>query len=206
MFAAGLALAASASWGIGDFLAGTRSRLMSPLAVLALSQPVGLVLLAIAVAARGSGPPDAGVAWACLGGVFGTVGLASFYRGMATGAISIVAPIAGAAAVIPVVYGFATGDDTTGLQRQGLPSIIVFPAHLTRAEHGCALAQQARGRPRLIATPRSAALHPQPEASLPQAISSGLHPPPCTSAPSAPGRPRVAADPDLPGSSCRHSA
>jgi drug/metabolite transporter (DMT)-like permease len=51
--------------------------------------------------------------------VFGTAGLVAFYRGMAAGAISVVAPIAGAAAVVPVVWGLATGDHPSGLQDLG---------------------------------------------------------------------------------------
>jgi drug/metabolite transporter (DMT)-like permease len=89
------------------------------LTVLACSQPVGLVALAVAVARRGHGPPGQAVLWACLAAVFGTAGLVAFYRGMAAGAISVVAPIAGAAAVVPVVWGLATGDHPSGLQDLG---------------------------------------------------------------------------------------
>ena len=110
MLAAALALASSASWGIADFLGGLKSRQLSPLTVMAVSQPVGLALLGIAVAVRASGPPGPEVAWACLAAVFGTVGLVAFYRGLATGAMSVVAPIAGTAAAIPVAYGLARGD------------------------------------------------------------------------------------------------
>jgi len=124
MFAAALALAASATWGVGDFLGGVMSRLMRPLAVLAVSQPVGLLALAIPTTIRGQGPPGPSVAWACLAAAFGTVGLAAFYRGMAAGAISVVAPVAGTAAVIPVVYGLATGDRTSTLQQLGFVAAI----------------------------------------------------------------------------------
>ena len=105
-----LALAASGAWGIGDFLGGLKSRSLPPLTVLAVSQPIGLALLGIAVAARGQGPPGPTVLLAMPAAVAGTSGLVAFYRGMATGAISIVAPIAGAAAVVPVAVGLATGE------------------------------------------------------------------------------------------------
>lgn len=124
MLAALLALGASASWGFGDFLGGVRSRVLHPLAIMAVSQPVGLVLLGIAVAARATGPPGPGVAWALLSAVFGTTALAAFYRGMAVGAISIVAPIAGAGAAIPVVVGIATGDHPSALQGAGFAAAI----------------------------------------------------------------------------------
>jgi drug/metabolite transporter (DMT)-like permease len=52
------------------------------------------------------------------------VGLAAFYQGMAAGAISIVAPIAGAGAVIPVAVGVATGDHPSALQAVGFTAAI----------------------------------------------------------------------------------
>jgi len=55
----------------------------------------------------------------------GTLGLWAYYRGIAAGAISVVAPIAGASAVIPVVYGIATGDSPSALQLVGVACAIV---------------------------------------------------------------------------------
>ena len=88
MLAALLALGASASWGVGDFLGGVKSRTLHPFAVMGISQPVGLALLGIVVAARWTAPPGPGVAWALLSAVFGTIGLWAFYRGMAAAARS----------------------------------------------------------------------------------------------------------------------
>lgn len=136
MPAALLALAASISWGIGDFLGGLRSRVLRPLTVLAVSQPVGLALVGLAVAARGVGPPGPRVLLVCPAAVLGTLGLVAFYRGMAAGAISVVAPIAGTSAAIPVAYGLATGDDPSPLQELGFAAAIV----------GIVLASWERGR------------------------------------------------------------
>src|SRR5207245_11628802 len=72
-----------------------------------------------AVGARVQGPPGRAVLWACLAAAFGTAGLVAFYRGMAAGAISVVAPIAGTAAVVPVVWGLARGEHPSGLQELG---------------------------------------------------------------------------------------
>src|SRR5919197_1661091 len=119
MLAVLLALGASAAWGLGDFLGGVKARVLPALSVLATSQPVGLAILAAAVAIRGEGPPGRAVLWACLAAVFGTTGLVAFYRGMAVGAISVVAPIAGAAAAVPVVWGLARGEHPSGLQELG---------------------------------------------------------------------------------------
>ena len=47
-----LALAASASWGVSDFLGGLKTRSLNVLTVLAVSQPAGLILIAVVVAGR----------------------------------------------------------------------------------------------------------------------------------------------------------
>ena len=125
MFTAALALAAAASWGVGDFFGGLKSRSLNPVAVLIVAQPIGLTLLAIWVAVRGQGPPGSSVLWACLAAVLGTTGLIAFYKGMAAGALSIVAPIAGAGAAIPVIWGLAHGDHPSGYQELGFAAALI---------------------------------------------------------------------------------
>ena len=125
MFAAALALAAAASWGIGDFLGGLKSRSLRPVAVLIVAQPIGGALLGIWVAARGQGPPGSEVLWACFAAILGTTGLIAFYRGMAAGALSIVAPIAGAGAAIPVIWGLARGEQPSVYQQLGFVAALV---------------------------------------------------------------------------------
>ena len=125
MLAAALALAAAASWGVGDFLGGLKSRALNPIAVLVVAQPVGLAFVGIWVAARGEGPPGDEVLWACFSAVLGTTGLVAFYRGMAAGALSIVAPIAGAGAAIPVVWGLANGESPSVYQEAGFVAAFV---------------------------------------------------------------------------------
>jgi drug/metabolite transporter (DMT)-like permease len=125
VFAAALALAAAASWGVGDFFGGLKSRSLNPVAILIVAQPIGLTLLAIWVAVRGQGPPGSSVLWACLAAVLGTTGLIAFYKGMAAGALSIVAPIAGAGAAIPVVWGLAHGDHPSAYQELGFAAALI---------------------------------------------------------------------------------
>ena len=123
--AALLALCASLSWGVGDFLGGVKARVLPSLTVLAASQPFGLAALGIAVAARGTGIPGDEVAWAALAALFGTVGLFAFYRGMAAGAITVVTPIAAVAAAVPVIWGVAvSGDHIDGLQAIGFVAAL----------------------------------------------------------------------------------
>ena len=125
MFTAALALAAAASWGVGDFLGGLKSRSLNPVAILIVAQPIGLTLLGVWVAVRGQGPPGSAVLWACLASVLGTTGLIAFYLGMAAGALSIVAPIAGAGAAIPVIWGLAGGDHPSGYQELGFAAALI---------------------------------------------------------------------------------
>jgi drug/metabolite transporter (DMT)-like permease len=123
--AALLALGASLAWGVGDFLGGVKARVLPSLLVMAASQPFGLAALGIAVAVRGTGIPGNEVAWSALSAVLGTVGLFAFYRGMAAGAISVVAPIAALAAGIPVIWGVAvSGDHVSGLQAIGFIAAV----------------------------------------------------------------------------------
>jgi drug/metabolite transporter (DMT)-like permease len=124
VFAAALALAAAASWGVGDFLGGVKSRTLAPIAVMIVAQPVGLATAAILVVVRGHGFPTAGVFWASLAACFGTTGLIAFYRGMAAGALTIVAPIAGAGAVIPVLWDLAHGHRPGTLRAVGFVTVL----------------------------------------------------------------------------------
>jgi drug/metabolite transporter (DMT)-like permease len=119
LLAAACALGASIAWGVSDFLGGLKSRTVPLLVVLLLAQVSGVLAIGIVVALAGNPPPGSSVLWAPLAAVFGTVGLAAFFRGMAIGSISVVAPIAAVAAVVPVVFGIATGDDVSSLQLAG---------------------------------------------------------------------------------------
>jgi drug/metabolite transporter (DMT)-like permease len=121
VLAPALALAASLSWGVADYLAGLRSRRLPLLTVLLVVQSAGLASIGIVVAVRGEGPPEReALLYAVLAGLAGAVGLAALYRGLAIGAMSIVAPITATGVVVPVVFGVATGDDTSGFQAAGI--------------------------------------------------------------------------------------
>ncbi len=126
MLAPALGLTASVSWGVGDFIAGVRSRRLSVLTVLVVSQAAGLVSIAALVVLRGDGPPPARyLVDAALAGLCATVGLAAFYRGLAIGAMSVVAPISATSAVVPVVVGVAGGERPSGIQAAGIAIALV---------------------------------------------------------------------------------
>jgi drug/metabolite transporter (DMT)-like permease len=134
-----LALGASVSWGVGDFLAGLRSRRLPLLTVLVVSQAAGLLSIALVVALRGAGPPAAHhLLYAALAGIAGAVGLAALYRGLAVGEMSVVAPISATAAVVPVAVGVLTGERPGPGQAVGIGLAVAGVALASRvpAEHG----------------------------------------------------------------------
>ena len=93
--------------------------MLGTLRVLFTAQIAGLAAIGIAVAIRGEGPGGAAVLFAIPAALSGTLGLYAYYRGMAVGAMSVVAPIAGLSAAVPVTVGLATGDRPSTLQIVG---------------------------------------------------------------------------------------
>jgi drug/metabolite transporter (DMT)-like permease len=121
MLGIGLALAASLCWGLGDFIGGSKSRVLPVLVVLVCSQMVGLVWIGgVALVAQDPVPGGHEILLAALSAVAGTAGLVCFFRAIAIGKMSLVVPIAATAAVIPVVVGIATGDRPSALQLLGM--------------------------------------------------------------------------------------
>jgi len=100
-------LLAAASWGAADFSGGLASRSASALAVVFASQLLGIGVAVASALVRGEfSPTSVDVAWAAAAGAGGGIALVAFYRGLAGGRVSTVAPIAGVlAAAVPVVVG-----------------------------------------------------------------------------------------------------
>jgi drug/metabolite transporter (DMT)-like permease len=135
VIAVALALGASLTWGIADFLGGLKSRQLALLTVMLVSQACGLVAISVLVVTRGEPPPDAEyVLYASLSGLAGPVGLAAFYRGLAIGQMSVVAPISATAAIVPLVVGIATGDRLSALQLLGVTLALAGVALASREE------------------------------------------------------------------------
>jgi len=131
-----LSLASAASWGISDFLGGLQTRRLPVLAVLAVSQPVGLVLVAVLIAVTGADSISAGkLGIAFVAGVASLGGLAAFYSAMAMGTVSVVAPIASLGVIVPIVFGLARGESPSALQLAGLAPAVVGVVVLSYEEH-----------------------------------------------------------------------
>jgi drug/metabolite transporter (DMT)-like permease len=106
-----LALLASFGWGSSDFAGGRLTRAVPMPAVLVLSQLAGLIVLGCVVAASGQAPP----AWdrlvlALAAGVLGTIELGLLYLAISRGPVIVVAPVAAAGAVLPVMAGALEGN------------------------------------------------------------------------------------------------
>jgi drug/metabolite transporter (DMT)-like permease len=127
-----LALGASLFWGVADFVGPVKGRALGPLRVLLYVQAAGLAVIALVVALLGHDWPGPRVLLAVPAALSGTLGLYAYYRGMLVGAISIVAPVAGASAVIPVGIGIATGDRPSDAQLAGIAAALVGVALASR--------------------------------------------------------------------------
>jgi drug/metabolite transporter (DMT)-like permease len=121
-----LALAAAASWGLADFLAGLASRRFSVPIVLLLVEGGGLVVIA-AVALIGGADffDDAADFWSAIAaGLSGVLGLGCFYAALSIGTMSVVAPISATGVALPVIVGVAGGDRLSTVTAAGLVAIV----------------------------------------------------------------------------------
>ncbi len=134
MLAILLGLVSSASWGVADFLGGVASRRAPVLAVVALSQATGLVLAGLLLAVLRPEIPTAGdLGLGMLAGLCGVLGLVAFYRGMAIGSISIIAPISALGALVPLVADLARGRSPGALALTGMVVALAGASLAARA-------------------------------------------------------------------------
>ena len=112
------------------------------LTVLALSQLAGAAAVGVWVVVAREPFLGAGGTLAAMGaGVCGGIGLAALYRGMAIGAMGVVAPISSVAAAIPFVWGIATGERPSLVQFAGVGVALV----------GLVLVSRGPGATRIVA-------------------------------------------------------
>lgn len=128
-------LLASLGWGVADFGGGLTSRRAPVLGVLLWSQiaslTVGVPILALS-SEPAMQPTDIGVA--IVGGFFGAAGLALLYRGLSTGRMGVVAPVAAViTATLPVAFGFLTEGIPSWLAVAGIGFALVSVLLVSRA-------------------------------------------------------------------------
>ena len=133
-----LATTAAAVFGCADFLGGVASRKASALSVSAVSQAVSLLLLLPALflfPAESVTARDIGLG--ALGGLFGGLGVAALYAGLAAGRMGVVTPITAAlAASIPAALDFAMGTSPRVLGVVGLVLAVVAIVVVSTSRHG----------------------------------------------------------------------
>ncbi|HTX27006.1 MAG TPA: DMT family transporter [Streptosporangiaceae bacterium] len=106
-----LGLAAAVLYGGGDFLGGMATRRVHVLTVLMVAETAGAIAALAAAAISPGGASLAGLAWGFSAGVIGGLGLIVFYIGLATGPMSVVAPVSGlVSTVLPVAVALAWGE------------------------------------------------------------------------------------------------
>lgn len=98
-----------------------------------VSQAAGLSAIAAAVLLLAPPVPGAGdLVPAAAAGVAGAIAITAFYRALAIGTMSIVAPVAATGTALPVVVGLATGERPSELQLVGMAAALVGVVLVTR--------------------------------------------------------------------------
>lgn len=115
------ALLSSALWGTSDFLGGTLSRRVQPLAVVGFAQAIVLpAVIAVVFGLGAEHDPSGWLPWGVLTGLLSLVAVVAFYEALATGTMGVVAPIASVGVVVPVAIGLARGERPATVQLAGM--------------------------------------------------------------------------------------
>ncbi|WP_230421520.1 DMT family transporter [Actinomadura soli] len=106
-----LALSAALAYGVADFLGGAVARKSTALRALTWCVPAGLVVVLVSALLSGGDVGPVPMAVGFLGGLSGGAGLIAFFRALARGPMSVVAPVSAlAAAILPVGVGVLRGE------------------------------------------------------------------------------------------------
>lgn len=120
------ALCSSVIWGTSDFIGGTVSKRMPAAAVLLWATVLSLPFLAVVAIVSGDLQwTSTTVGWGIAAGIAGSLGIASLYRGLATGVMGVVAPISSTSVIVPVIVGFAIGESVSIVTALGIVVAIV---------------------------------------------------------------------------------
>ncbi len=139
-----LALGCAVVYGASDFLGGLASRKTSVFGVVAWSQIIGLVALLALLPWLGGPVEAADLWWGAASGLAGAAGLVVFFRTLARGVMSVIAPVtAVTAAAVPVLVGLLTGDRIGVWSAVGI-GLALAAVVLVSAEGGLSALSQAR--------------------------------------------------------------
>ena len=139
-----LALTSALLYGASDFCGGIASRRAPALAVVAVSQAAGLLALLALLPWLAGDPTVAALGWGGAAGAAGTAAMVLFYRALAVGVMSVVAPVtAVAGAAVPVVAGLVLGERVGTAATVGI-ALALLAVLLVAAEGGLASLRTAR--------------------------------------------------------------
>jgi drug/metabolite transporter (DMT)-like permease len=119
-----LGLGAAVGIGLSNITAGIATRRLTPLIVGFWSLATGVLLSSLLLLLLRPPLAPGQIPGGLVAGLAGGMGTVLFYRAMAAGAISLVAPITACAIVVPVVYAIASGERLTPLAAAGIAVII----------------------------------------------------------------------------------
>ena len=125
-----LAILSSILWGTSDFEGGRLSKKHAPLAVLGVSQVLGLVFGIFLMLVSGAWDAQAlGSDGYLIPGIFaglsGYFGLFCLYAGLSTGRMGVVSPISSMGAVVPLTYALVNGDKLSAIVSIGVVLALV---------------------------------------------------------------------------------
>ena len=131
-------IASAAAWGAGDFGGGLTSRRAPVFGVVLISQLVGMAMAFGLALLRGeAAPPASDLGWSVAAGIAGGIGIASLYRALSVGTMSVVAPVTAVlAACIPVGVGFATHGLPASTVLVGMALAILAVILVSRVQDG----------------------------------------------------------------------
>lgn len=117
-----LALASAMIWGTSDFVGGVVARRLPASAVVLLSHGLSLLMLvSLALALHSPLPDRTSALFGLTGGLACGTGVIVLYKALALGGMGLTAAVSGViAAVLPVLWGFATEGLPTGIQVAGI--------------------------------------------------------------------------------------
>ncbi len=121
-----LALISSTLWGTSDFFGGTASKTTPSTTVLLWASLIALPVMTVIAVISGDLVFDSTVVtWGIVAGVSCSIGIVLLYRGLATGPMGVVAPIASTSVLVPVIAGFVRGESPGAVQTIGIAIAVI---------------------------------------------------------------------------------
>jgi drug/metabolite transporter (DMT)-like permease len=153
-----LGLSSGLCWGAADFFGGVQARRLPALSVTLWSQAAGALALAAALAIQGRPLTPAGYAWGLAAGAGSGLALLLFYRALAEGTMSVVAPVAACGAVVPVLVAPLRGEAPSAVAGIGIVAAVAGVLLVSRSPGPRRVGQTPSLRGRVLAMALGAAL------------------------------------------------